>query len=115
MSQDEEDSYNITLCQGISITAIDRQRKTVTDSQGKKHPLRYTDHGHRKQAAQLKDVRPLCIFTMRSRPDADAFESTSARRTGKVVIAGGGLLGIELAPSLREMGIPVSVIQHTSG
>jgi len=115
MSQDEENSYNITLRQGVSITAIDRQRKTVTDSQGKKHPYDILIMATGSRAAQLKDVPPLTgIFTMRSRPDADAFRKHVNPENGKVVIAGGGLLGIELAASLREMGISVSVIQRTS-
>ena len=63
----------------------------------------------------LKDIPPLNgIFTMRSRNDADDFKKHAAATNGKVVIVGGGLLGIELASSLAETGSKVSVIQRIS-
>ena len=56
--------------------------------------------------AMLRDVPSLNgIFTMRSRKDADNFKNHVDRSKGKVVIVGGGLLGIELAASLREVDI----------
>jgi ferredoxin-nitrate reductase len=51
---------------------------------------------------------------MRNRRDADAFIKHIDPAKGKVMIAGGGLLGIELAASLREMDIDVAVIQRSS-
>ena len=45
------------------------------------------------------------IFTMRSRTDADNFKKHVDPSKGKVVIVGGGLLGIELAASLREVNV----------
>ena len=65
--------------------------------------------------ALLKDVPPLKgIFTMRSRMDADNFKNHIDPAAGKVVIVGGGLLGIELAASLQEMGVEVTIIQRIS-
>ncbi len=115
MTQEEEDAFNITLHQGVSITAIDRQQKIVTDSQGRQHPYDILIMATGSRAAQLKDAPQLSgIFTMRSRRDADAFTKHVSPDKGKVIIAGGGLLGIELAASLREIGIEVGVIQRTS-
>ena len=48
---------------------------------------------------------------MRSRLDADTFKLHISREKGNVIIVGGGLLGIELAASLREVHMTVTVIQ----
>jgi ferredoxin-nitrate reductase len=67
------------------------------------------------RAAMLKDVPPLKgIFTMRSKIDADDFKNHVDAAKGKVVIVGGGLLGIELAASLREVNVEVIIIQRIS-
>ena len=54
------------------------------------------------------------IFTMRSRKDADNFKNHIDPAKGKVVIVGGGLLGIELAASLREVNVEVTIVQAIS-
>jgi ferredoxin-nitrate reductase len=50
---------------------------------------------------------------MRSRTDADNFKN-HVPPGGHVVIVGGGLLGLEMAASLREIGMRISIIQRTS-
>lgn len=115
MTDDEETDFNITLHRGVSITLIDRVNKTVTDSNGLVHTYDVLLLSMGSRAATLKDTPSLeGIFTMRSRRDADAFVKHVDPSKGKVMIAGGGLLGIELAASLREIGIDVGVIQRTS-
>jgi ferredoxin-nitrate reductase len=53
------------------------------------------------------------IFTLRNRGDADRLK-TFLHDEGQVVIAGGGLLGLELAASLREIDMNVTLIQLNS-
>jgi ferredoxin-nitrate reductase len=53
------------------------------------------------------------VFTMRSRNDADGLLG-HLKINSHVLIVGGGLLGLELATSLREMAIEVSIIQRIS-
>jgi ferredoxin-nitrate reductase len=63
----------------------------------------------------LKDIPDLKgIFTMRSRIDADNFKRHVDPSMGKVVIVGGGLLGIELAASLREVDVEICIVQRIS-
>ena len=50
------------------------------------------------------------VFTMRTRYDADSLKSF-LKPDGSVLIIGGGLLGLELAASLREIDINVSILQ----
>jgi NAD(P)H-nitrite reductase len=101
MKEEEEPGYHIHLYRGVSVVSIDRENKCVTDSNGR---ITYYDililtTGSR--AAIPRNVPPLeGIFTMRSRTDADHFKN-HVPKDGHVVIVGGGLLGLELAASLR--------------
>ena len=115
MTDEEENLLDITLHRGVSISEIDREQKTVTDSNGNIHAYDVLIMAMGSRAATLRDTPPLeGIFTMRNRRDADAFVRHIDPAAGKVMIVGGGLLGIELAASLREMDIDVAVIQRTS-
>ncbi|MBO9727431.1 MAG: molybdopterin-dependent oxidoreductase [Chitinophaga sp.] len=115
MTRAEETAYNITLHRGVSIQHIDRNRKCVTDSNGNLHTYDILLMATGSRAATLRDIPPIPgIFTMRTRMDADAFKQHIAPGKGKVMIVGGGLLGIELAASLKEINIDVGVIQRTS-
>lgn len=115
MTRAEEIAYNITLHRGVSITHIDRASKLLTDSNGNVHTYDILLMATGSRAATLRDIPAIPgIFTMRTRMDADAFKQHIDPARGKVMIAGGGLLGIELAASLKEMNIDVGVIQRTS-
>lgn len=115
MKKEEEHSYNIRLHRGVSIEAINRNEKTVTDSNGKIHSYDVLLMATGSRAAMLRDVPSLeGIFTMRSRLDADQFKRHIDPSKGRVVIVGGGLLGIELAASLREIGVEITIVQRIS-
>ena len=115
MKDEEEKDFGIILHRGVSIEHIDRAHKTVTDSNGIEHAYDVLLLATGSRPFMLKDVPDLKgIFTMRSRTDADNFKSHVDPAKGKVVIVGGGLLGIELAASLREVNVDVCVIQRIS-
>ena len=115
MNEDEEQDFNITLHRGISIEHIDRINKTVTDSNGIIHHYDILMMATGSRATLLRDIPEMKgIFTMRSKIDADNFKYHIDASKGKVIIVGGGLLGIELAASLREMNVEVSIIQRIS-
>jgi ferredoxin-nitrate reductase len=115
MSDDEEMDYRIKLHRGVSIEKIDKENKTVTDSNGIIHFYDVLLLATGSRAFMLKDVPSLKgIFTMRSRTDADDFKNHVDAARGKVIIVGGGLLGIELAASLVEVGVKVTIIQRIS-
>ncbi|MCX6181976.1 MAG: molybdopterin-dependent oxidoreductase [Bacteroidetes bacterium] len=115
MNDAEEKAQNITLHRGVGVESINRQMKTVTDSKGAIHHYDVLLMATGSRAALLKDIPPMKgIFTMRSRVDADNFKNHINPANGKVVIVGGGLLGIELAASLREVHVEVTVIQRIS-
>jgi len=115
MTDAEEREYNIKLHRGVSIENINRERKFVTDSNGNKHHYDILLMATGSRAAMLRDVPPMKgIFTMRSRADADSFKNHIDPSKGKIIIVGGGLLGIELAASLREVNADVTIVQRIS-
>ncbi|MCD0489135.1 molybdopterin-dependent oxidoreductase [Pedobacter sp. MC2016-14] len=115
MSDLEETDYRIKLHRGIGIEGIDKEAKTVTDCNGVIHHYDVLVLATGSRAFALKDLPKLAgIFSMRSRNDADSFRKHLSRTNNKVVIVGGGLLGIELAASLSETGSQVTIIQRIS-
>ncbi|GGH72022.1 ferredoxin-nitrate reductase [Filimonas zeae] len=115
MTDEEETLLDIQLHRGISIAAIDRETKTITDSRGQTHHYDVLLIATGSSPALLRDTPTLKgIFTMRSRDDAEAFIRHLQPAKGKVLIVGGGLLGIEMAASLTEIGIEVAVLQRSS-
>ena len=115
MSDEEEKEYNIKLHRGNGIENIDRLNKIVIDSKGAEHAYDILLMATGSRAAMLRDMPPMQgIFTMRNRMDADSFKNHIDVAKGKVIIAGGGLLGIELAASLREVNVEVIIVQRIS-
>lgn len=115
MTDAEEEEYNVTMHRGVSILHIDRKNRIVTDSNQVEHTYDVLILATGSRAAMLRDVPAMNgIFTMRNRADADAFKQHVNPDKGKVMIVGGGLLGIELAASLREIGVEVALLQRTS-
>jgi ferredoxin-nitrate reductase len=115
MTADQEQEYKIKLHRGVSIEKIDRENRAVTDDRGKIHHYDILVMATGSRAATLRDLPSINgIFTMRSRTDADNFRNHVDSSGGKVVIVGGGLLGIELAAALREMNVEVTIVQRIS-
>ena len=114
MTDEEEPGYNIRLLRGITVEKVDRKNKVVIDSRGIKTAYDILILATGSRASVPKNVPSLPgIFTMRSRNDADNFKQ-HVPKNGHVVIVGGGLLGLEMAASLREIGIRITIIQRTS-
>jgi ferredoxin-nitrate reductase len=114
MKDEDEPAYHIRLLRGLSVEKIDRANKQVIDSRGAKTRYDILVIATGSRAAIPKNVPSLPgIFTMRSRADADNFKKHTPA-DGHVVIVGGGLLGLEMAASLREMGTKVTIVQRIS-
>lgn len=105
----------VHLHQATGIAAINRESKTVTDTKGQVHGYDKLIVATGSRAFVPRDVLMNLpgIFTMRNRGDADQLQ-TFLQEEGHVVIVGGGLLGLELAASLREINIRVTIIQLSS-
>lgn len=110
----ETDELKVDVKDGVSIEHIDRENKTVTDSEGQVHTydkLILATGARARRPPNLPKVDG--IFTMRERSDADKFMQMM-KPDSKVVIVGGGLLGLELAACLSEMNMESVIIQRAN-
>lgn len=105
------EGLNVVLHAGTEIIGINRHRKTVVDENGQSH--RYDKlilaTGSKANVPKEAPMHLPGVFTMRTRRDADALKKR-IRRGGEVLVIGGGLLGLELAASLRECDMDVSIV-----
>lgn len=108
----EFEALDVTIELENEIVSIDRAKQTVVDKYGNRYPYDklILATGTRAHIPNDAPVKLPGVFTMRTRSDADRLRQF-VRHPGHVLIVGGGLLGLELAVSLREMDIAVSVVQ----
>lgn len=134
LREEEFEKEQIVVHKGIEVKHIDRQHKVITDSNGGEHHYDKLILGMGSRAFMPPSVPKIPgIFNMRSRLDADSlmpFLSSSpltpisksglsgaasvTQKRGSAVIVGGGLLGLELAASLQELGVKVTIVQRIS-
>lgn len=122
LREDQFEENNIKVHKGVGINHIDRKNKVVVDDLGNEHTYDKLFLGMGSQAFMPKNFPKMAgIFNMRSRLDADTlmpFITPISERRGAggevnhVVIVGGGLLGLEMAASLREISVNVTVVQR---
>ena len=111
----EFEALNVSVQLQNEITEINRSEKYVIDKFANKH---YYDKlilatGSRANIPNDAPVNLPGVFTMRTRQDADKLKNY-LKANGHVLIIGGGLLGLELAVSLREIDVQVSILQLSS-
>jgi ferredoxin-nitrate reductase len=108
----EFEELNVTLHRENEIVMINRTQQYVVDVYGKKHiyDKLILATGSRAFIPKEAPVHLPGVFTMRTRRDADELKKF-LKPEGHVLIIGGGLLGLELAASLREMDVNTSIIQ----
>jgi ferredoxin-nitrate reductase len=113
LREDQFQENGIKVYKGIGIHHIDRRNKVIIDANGEEHFYDKLILGMGSRAffpANFPDIPG--IFNMRSRMDADALEHFIAKG-GRAVIVGGGLLGLEIAVSLSEAGLQVTIVHRT--
>jgi ferredoxin-nitrate reductase len=109
---DEMAQMNFTLYSENEIVSIDRAGKVAIDKYGHSHAYDKLVLATGSRAHIPNDApRNLeNVFTLRTRQDADKLKQY-LRPAAHILIIGGGLLGLELAVSLREVDIQVSIVQ----
>ncbi len=119
LKQGELEKLRVQLYPSNGITAIDTKEKKVTDDMGLQHGYDLLILATGSRAFVPSEVRMDLPgrFTMRERTDADRLKrylkatGLSAEKQ-HVVVVGGGLLGLELAASLKKININISIIQR---
>ncbi len=106
---------NVDLEVENEIVFVNRSQKNVVDKYGRKHAYDklIIATGSRANVPKEAPVHLPGIFTIRMRKDADALKNF-IRPEAHVLIIGGGLLGLELAASLREIDMQISIVQLSS-
>ncbi|WP_240625840.1 nitrate reductase [Spirosoma pollinicola] len=113
LREDQFEEARIIVHKGVGIAHIDRKAKVVVDTDGVEHTYDKILLGTGSRAFMPKGIPRLPgIFNMRSRLDADSLMPFLNQQDPHAVIVGGGLLGLELAASLRQIDVRVTVIQR---
>ena len=115
LREDQFSDANIQVHKGLEIVNIDRKNKVVIDSNGDEHTYDRLILGMGSRAFMPPSVPKIPgIFNMRSRLDADGIMPFMNQKNPHALIVGGGLLGLELAASLREINVQVTIVQRIS-
>ena len=134
LREDQFSEANIHVHKGLEIVNIDRKHKIIMDSEGNEHTYDRLILGMGSRAFMPPSVPKIPgIFNMRSRLDADSLKPFLECSTGilpvntspmhgkdsrgtlpHALIVGGGLLGLELAASFREINVQVTIVQRIS-
>ncbi|MBS0967385.1 nitrite reductase small subunit NirD [Nissabacter archeti] len=106
------DRHGIELRLGCTLTAIDRVRRCVVDNAGRETPY---DHlvlatGSAPFVPPIPGAdRPHCLV-YRTLSDLEAI-AASAGGAARGVVIGGGLLGLEAAHALKQLGLETHVVE----
>jgi nitrite reductase (NADH) large subunit len=103
--------HGVTLYKGATVTAIDRDAKTVTTARGQieSYDQLIVATGSQPIIIPVPGHTLAGVLTYRDLDDVQAM-LLAAQSRGKAVVIGGGLLGLEAAVGLKEQGMDVTVL-----
>ncbi|MFA6584575.1 MAG: FAD-dependent oxidoreductase [Elusimicrobiaceae bacterium] len=119
--QDLKMRFNLDVRVKSEVTALDLKNKTVTVKNHETGRLYSESYDKLILAPGAKPFLPPVpgmdsenIFTVRTLDDADRIkEFIRAAKPSRAVVIGAGYIGIEMAESLSEAGVKVSIIEKT--
>ncbi|MCB9202886.1 MAG: molybdopterin-dependent oxidoreductase [Flavobacteriales bacterium] len=121
IKQQELDKLNINLKIKNTVKQIDKENKWIVDTENKKIPYDKLIIATGSRPFVPKDMKLDIpgVYTIRKKSDVDDFKMyleqfKIPQNQKQVIIVGGGLLGLELAVSLRKIDIQVIIIQRGS-
>lgn len=107
---------NITLSLGKEVSSIDKESKNITLSDGgsQKYDVLVLATGARAFVPPITGIKNAKnIFTLRNANDVSGIrEAFHASNDKKVVVIGGGYIGLETAASLKKLGAHVTVLER---
>ena len=111
-NNDELTGLNIELHNSNPVNSIDREKKLVIDGKGDAHQydILVMATGSSAFVPPNAPIEMPGVFTMRNKKNADDLKR-KLNAESRVLVIGGGLLGLELAASLSEIDIAVSIVQ----
>ncbi len=107
------EEMNVLVHADTRVQRIDRERKSLFDEDEREYPydVLVLATGAVPRPLPAASEGAADVYTLRTTADADLIRKNIEEHA---VIVGGGLLGIELAGALREMGLKVTIIQRSS-
>lgn len=113
-SEEEIRELNIRVVTGVGVDSINRNNKTITSDNGLTESYDILLLAMGSRPVRPRDIPEMeGIYTLRNRKDADSILHSTGKDK-KAIIVGGGLLGLELAVSLHEIGVHVTIVQRAS-
>jgi NADPH-dependent 2,4-dienoyl-CoA reductase/sulfur reductase-like enzyme len=106
------DEQRVDLRTGTRVTAVDRDAHEVTLDDGTTLGYRtlVLATGSRPRQLPLDGAEAANVFTLRTREDSDAIKATFGQGR-RLVIIGGGWIGLEVAASARRAGTEVTIVE----
>jgi len=106
----------IELVTGDPVVALDRAARTVTTRSGRSAPYDrlVLATGSRSFVPPIQGANQPGVFVYRTLDDLEAIR-THAGRCRRAAVIGGGLLGLEAAQALLNLGLTATVIERGSG
>jgi 3-phenylpropionate/trans-cinnamate dioxygenase ferredoxin reductase subunit len=104
--------HNVVLECTAAVTAIDRAARELVTARGRRFPYDALVLATGSLVRELPQL-PLgmnCVHYLRTEADARAL-SAALRGCKRLVVVGGGLIGLEAAASASELGIAVTVLE----
>jgi 3-phenylpropionate/trans-cinnamate dioxygenase ferredoxin reductase subunit len=107
----------VDLHLGQTVTRLERNARQVWLADGSAHPYDalVLATGSRPRSLPLPGIDLGGVHVLRSIADADALRADALRAVdrpaGRAVILGGGYIGLEVAATLRQLGLEVTVLE----
>lgn len=103
---------DIALSLGKTATSINRDTKVVhlDDGSDVKYDKLILANGSHNHIPQITDANKTGVFTLKTKEDADKIKAY-AKNCKTAAVIGAGLLGLEAAWELKNLGLDVSVIE----
>jgi ferredoxin-nitrate reductase len=112
-SHDELEQLNVKVVSGVALTKIDAKNKLATCSNQQQYAYGklILATGSRANAPKTAWASFPRIYTIRDIKDADRF-NLELKTNDRILVVGGGLLGLEMAGALLELGIETSLVNR---
>ncbi|MBD3421039.1 MAG: CoA-disulfide reductase [Chitinivibrionales bacterium] len=114
-----KDRFNVDVRTSSEVTAINRDRKTVTvhdkvnnNEYEESYDKLVLSPGAAPIRPPLPGINSSRIFTLRNIPDTDAIaDAVDKGKATKAVVVGGGFIGLEMVENLHHRGLQVTLIE----
>ncbi len=98
---------------GVMVTMIDTENKTLQLSNGntRQYDKLILANGSQNMAPPVTDIKKTGVFTLKGIDDADGIKAY-AKKCKRCIVIGAGLLGLEAAWELKNLGLDIIVLER---